>query len=308
MACLLPMPLGINPVHDRRFEKGEATAKWVLCPGVPIIGIAVDEKTSYRRHSHRRIWAVVLNALGEVFYLTDVPVRPDFKGKPDPAQIDRLAWDTGRTVEWNLLEHTRRNAKPDPYNTAAVDGSYTPRTSCYALGLSKEQVTGETKEIEKFMAYRPKHFQSICEGWDMRRQLVVDFTGDDRHGAGESVILLALGSDEVKSASIRRYTRRKTKITSNFDIEPYPAIQQAFPRSSIFGTSGMAAEVAANASPRSTPRSRTSSHDGEEGVPCKVDWHISAFELGGLKGVSKSPLSPLTTRNLLCLRRLKILC
>jgi hypothetical protein len=283
--------LGVNPVHDRRFEKGEATARWVLCPGVPIIGIVVDDKFSYRRHSQRRIWAVVLNALGEVFYLTDVPVRPDFKGKPDPGQIDRLAWDTGRTVEWSLLEQTRRRAKPDPYNTVAVDGSYTPRTSCYALGLSKDQVLAETREIEKFLVYKPKHFQSVCEGWDMRRQVVVDFAGDDRHGAGESVIALALGSDEGKSAAILRYTRRKTKIMSDFDLEPYPAIQEAVPRSSIFGASIMASEVAANASPRSAPRSRTSSHDGDEIAPCKVDWHVSTFELGGLKGVQISAVA-----------------
>lgn len=283
--------LGVNPVHDRRFEKGEGTARWVLCPGVPIIAIAVDEKFSYRRHCHRRIWAVVLNALGEVFYLTDIPVRPEFKGKPDPGQTDRLAWDTGRTVEWSLLEHTRRRAKPDPYNTAAVDGSYSPRTSCYALGLSKEQLLAETKEIEKFMAYKPKHFQSVCEGWDMRRKLVVDFAGDDRHGAGESVIVLDLGSEEGKSASVRRFARRKTKIVSDFDIEPYPAIQQVMPRSSIFGASSSVAELGVNASPRSTPRSRTSSHDGDDDASYKVDWHISTYEFGGLKGVQISALA-----------------
>jgi hypothetical protein len=283
--------LGVNPVHDRRFEKGEATARWVLCPGVPIIGIAVDEKFSYRRHSQRRIWAVVLNALGEVFYLTHVPMRPDFKGKPDLDQIDRLAWQTGRTVEWNLLEHTRRRAKPDPYNTAAVDGSYTPRTSCDAYGLSTDQVMAETKEIEKFMAYKPKHFQNVCEGWDMRRQLVVDFAGDDRHGAGESVIVLALGSEEGQSASIRRYARRKTKISSSFGAEPYPAIQHALPTWSISGTSRVAADLGANESPRSIPRSRTSSRDEDDITLYKVDWHISTFELGGLKGVQISAVA-----------------
>jgi hypothetical protein len=284
--------LGVNPVHDRRFEKGEATARWVLCPGVPIIGIAVDEKFSYRRHSQRRIWAVVLNALGEVFYLTHVPMRPDFKGKPDLDQIDRLAWQTGRTVEWNLLEHTRRRAKPDPYNTAAVDGSYTPRTSCDAYGLSTDQVMAETKEIEKFMAYKPKHFQNVCEGWDMRRQLVVDFAGDDRHGAGESVIVLALGFEEGQSASIRRYARRKTKVSSSFGVEPYPAIQHALPTWSISGTSRVAADLGANESPRSIPRSRTSSHDEDDDITLyKVDWHISTFELGGLKGVQISAVA-----------------
>ena len=283
--------LGVNPVHDRRFEKGEATARWVLCPGIPIVGITVDEKFSSRRHSQRRIWAVVLNALGEVFYLADVPVRPDFRGKPDNGQTDRLAWDTGRTVRWDLLEHTRRRAKPDPYNTAAVDGSYTPRTSCYALGLSKDQILAETKEVEKFMTYKPKYFQSVCEGWDMRRKLLVDFAGDDRHGAGESVIVLDLGSGEANLASVRRFTRRKTKLVSDFDLEPYPAIQQAVPEPSIFGKPSIATESGTGVSPRSTPRSRTSSHDGDEIVNCKEDWHVSTFDFGGLKGVQISALA-----------------
>lgn len=278
--------LGVNPVHDRRFEKGEATARWVLSPGVPIVAIAVDEKFSYRRHSQKRIWAVVLNALGEVFSLTDVPVRPDFKGKPDSDQIDRLSWDTGRTAEWILVEHTRRRARPDPYDTAAVDGSYTPRTSCYTSGLSKDQIVAETKEIEKFLVYKPKHFQSVCEGWDMRRRLVVDFAGDDRHGAGESILVLECGLDEGKPASIRRLTRRKTKVQSDFDLEPYPAIRPVLPRNSIFGTSAITAvEADFTPSPRSTPRSRTSSHEGNDNSNCRVDWHISTFELGGLKSV-----------------------
>ena len=65
--------LGTNHAHERRFERGEITARWALSPGVPITTIAVDEDFSMKRHSQRRIWAVVLNALGEVFYLDEIP-------------------------------------------------------------------------------------------------------------------------------------------------------------------------------------------------------------------------------------------
>jgi len=65
--------LETSPVHDRRYERGQVTAKWVISPGVPIIAISVDENYSVKRHAHRRIWATVLNALGEVFYVTELP-------------------------------------------------------------------------------------------------------------------------------------------------------------------------------------------------------------------------------------------
>ena len=124
----------------------------------------------------------------------------------------------------------------------------------------------------------------------MRRRLVVDFAGDDRHTAGESVIILNLGF-EGKPASIRRYTRRKTKVSSSFDIEPYPAIQDALSKLPMSGISKVAVQLGANRSPGSIPRSRTSSPGVDDITPSKVDWHISMFELGGLKGVQISAIA-----------------
>jgi len=278
--------LGVNPVHDRRYDKGEPTAKWVICPGVPIIAISVDENVSSRRLGLRRIWAAALNALGEVFYLTGVPLRPDFKGKPTPEDIDRLAWQTGRTVEWTLIESTRRSAKPDPFNTASVDGSYSPRTSSDACGLSKAQIVAETKEVEKYLRYKPKDFQALCDGWDMRRKLVVDFAGDDGHGAGEAFIILRCGLDTGENANIMRITRQKTKVSIDHDLEPYPAIvPQSQQKPSIFGGSSLPKEFAVSSeSPRSAPRSRTSSHDDLD-VNYKVEWRTSNLAFGDHRNV-----------------------
>jgi hypothetical protein len=279
--------LGVNPVHDRRLEKGEPTAKWVLSPGVPIIGICVNDQYSSRRQSQGRVFAVVLNALGEVFYLQDVPTPPEYKGKPDAQAIDRLAWQTGRSAEWILLEITRRVAKPDPYNTAAVDASYSPRSSSDHIGLSEEQVAAETKEIETYLPRKPKHFQAICEGWDMRRKIVVDFGGDDHHGAGESIFVLALGMEEGASASIRRFSRRKTKIATDFNLEPYPIIQPEVKKQSIFGrvTPSLHQSPQQIASPRSMPRSRTSSHDDSHDTVFNTEWSQSSFTFGSLRGL-----------------------
>jgi hypothetical protein len=279
--------LGVNPVHDRRLEKGEPTAKWVLSPGVPIVGICIDESFSSRRQSQGRVFAAVLNALGEVFYLQDVPIRPEYKGKPDGQEFDRLAWQTGRTAEWQLLEATRRVAKPDPYNTASVDASYSPKSSCDRTGLGKEQIAAETKEIELYLSKRPKYFRGICEGWDMRRKIVVDFGGDDGHGAGESIFIIACGLDEGSTPSVRRLSRRKTRLITDFDLEPYPTIQPESTQQSLFGgaSSSLQHSPRQTASPRSVPRSRTSSHEGSHETVFKSEWSQSSFTCGLLRGL-----------------------
>ena len=213
--------LGTNPLRDRRLERGEVTARWVLSPGVPIIAIAVDENFSSKRKLLNRIWAVVLNALGEVFFLSDFPVRPSLDSalKVDRVRLERLAWQTGRTVHWTLVESTRRVARPDPFDRSEVDGSYSPRTSWDGTCLSKEQIAAETKEIEVFLQKKPKHFRKVCEGWDMRRRLEVDFAASEENGVGESVLVIGCGLDEGEQAMVKRYTRCKVKDSSNEHLE-----------------------------------------------------------------------------------------
>ena len=272
--------IGANSVYDRRFEKGESTAKWVLSPGVPIISIQVDEHLSSHRQRQRRIWAVVLNALGEVFYLTRFPVRSESKGKLSEDELHQLAWKTGRSVQWTMIESTRRLAKPDPFNESPVDGSYTPWSSCDATGLTKEQLEAETKEVEKFMSYRPKHFQKICERWDMRRNLAVDFAGDDQRGAGESIFVLTCGFDEGCPASIRRFVRCKIRIHEDYDLAQASTVQPVRLRQSVFGN----ANGDWNSPSASAPLSRTSSHDSQLENESRAEWRLSDFTLGGLKG------------------------
>lgn len=284
--------LGVNPVQDRRFEKGEPTTKWVICPGVPIIAICVDEKVSSRRLGSGRIWATVLNALGEVFYLAETPVRPDFVGKASAQDIDRLAWQTGRSVHWDLVEATRRRARPDPFGTAQVDGSYSPRSSSDAAGLSIDQIMAETKEIEKFFLHKPKHYKSVCEGWDMRRRLLVDFGGDDHRGAGEAIFVIECGLDEGSNASIQRFTRSKTKIVVNFDLDAWPTIQSTATHQSIFGAGSTPSHREALSSPiRSVPRSRTSSQDDTVDAKFREEWYTSQYSFAEHRNTAVSALA-----------------
>ncbi|KAJ5431587.1 hypothetical protein N7445_009319 [Penicillium cf. griseofulvum] len=232
--------LGPHPTYERRYEQGQATARWVLCPGVPIIGIAVDDQYSPKRHSGKRIWAVALNALGEIFYLTELPRAPELPptAKLSTEQLDEVAWKTGRSVHWEMIETSRRVARPDPFNRELVDGSYSPRSSSDSMGLDEHQIAAETKEIENYISFKPKHFRKVCESWDMQRDLKVDFAGDDGCGAGESVIVIARGSGEDAKTSIRRFMR--TASRSDFSSTPpatlEPILGTTETRPSLFGS------------------------------------------------------------------------
>ncbi|KAL2840875.1 hypothetical protein BJY01DRAFT_218056 [Aspergillus pseudoustus] len=275
--------LGPHPNYEKRFERGQATARWVLSPGVPIVGIAVDDNFSQKRYTRGRVWAAVVNALGEVFYISDLPQQTE----PTPANItpeaaDILSWKTGRSVRWELVEVSRRIARPDPFNRELVDGSYSPRSSSDSMQLSDEQVAAETKEIEQYLSFKPKHFRKVCEGWDMRRDLKVDFAGDDGHGAGESFIVIRRGDGENEKAAIRRYTRKLQ--ASHRPIPNDVWTTSVAPTSSIFG--GPTNPPVVPSADSSFPGSRASSQLYQPVCsPSNTEWYISDFNFGGRKSI-----------------------
>jgi hypothetical protein len=243
--------LGADTAQGRRIPKGQITSKWVLSPGVPIVAIKVDDSYNPQRKVGGRIWAVALNALGEVFYLTETPSSSLLDTKLEDPDADHAAWNAGRTAYWNLAEPSRRVARDDPYYEAEIHGSYSPRSSSKKLHLSKGQLIAETLEIEKFLAYPPSHFRKICEGWDMRRKLEVDFAGDDGNGAGEGIFVLKCGIGEGEHAEVRRFTRWKSEQASR-DEYPIPKTPPMVPRTttmaSLFG-GGTVISPPRNASP-----------------------------------------------------------
>ncbi|KAI9756910.1 MAG: ribose-5-phosphate isomerase rki1 [Chaenotheca gracillima] len=234
--------LGTDGLRDQRIDRGTITARWVLSPGVPIVAIAGDDFFSDARRAKGRVFAVALNALGEVFHLTDMPKRPktDRGMVSDERASERLAWATGRSVPWTLVESTRRVARVDPYAESDADGSYTPRSSWHGMGLSTDQIIAETREIETFILYKPKHFRKICEGWDMRRKMEVDFAGEDGYGAGESVVIIRCGHETDESPSMSRFTRCRLPPTSPQITETLSTARAEVPVSSsasLFGGS-----------------------------------------------------------------------
>ncbi|RYP18763.1 hypothetical protein DL767_009763 [Monosporascus sp. MG133] len=211
--------LGYDP-SGPRYANGEITARWVLSPGVPIIALQADDNYSQKRKAVGRVWAVALNALGEVYYLTQPPTPPATKSKADDST--KLAWHAGRSAYWQLVEATRRQARPDELDKNAVRGTYSPRSPSNGMNLKKEQLVAEAREIERFLRYKPSHFRKVCTGWDMRRRLEVDFAGDDEHGAGESIFVINCGIEEDQASSIIRYSRSVTQSSRQSEQSASP--------------------------------------------------------------------------------------
>jgi hypothetical protein len=223
----------------RRYGAGAMTARWVLSPGVPIIDIKVDDQYNLRRKTLRRIWAVVLNALGEVYYLTEVPSPPLHKGKAEDLVKD--AWNAGRTAYWQLLDSTRRTAKPDVSGEDAAAGAYSPRSSPHSMDLSREQLTAEAREIEQYFRHTPSHFRKVCLGWDMLRRLEVDFAAGGDDGSGEAIFVITCGHEEGETPSVRRFLRAYS-VTGRPSPSGAltPDAPQTAPQVSIFGGEGHA--------------------------------------------------------------------
>ncbi|PHH69504.1 hypothetical protein CDD82_7711 [Ophiocordyceps australis] len=185
------------------YGNGDMTAHWVLSPGVPIISIKADDAYSAKRSAASRLCAVALNALGEVFYLTQPPL-PCASGGDTAAR----AWKTGRSVCWRRIDSTRRSTTS--LNDASLHVGLEP-----PLLLDDDddddddglKLAAHARETERLMQLGPVHFRSLYSGWDMQRRLEVDFAADDDKGAGEVVLVIDCGVAEGQRAAICRYTR-----------------------------------------------------------------------------------------------------
>ncbi|KAL8718203.1 MAG: hypothetical protein Q9225_004630 [Loekoesia sp. 1 TL-2023] len=282
--------LGTNGLGERRIERGEITYRWILSPGIPIIALSVDGSVTVKKLASRRIWAVALNALGEIYYLTKMPSQSviDPKRSLNPVYMEHSAWESARTVHWDIVEPSRRVARPDPFESFDFDGSYSPRSSWNGMGLNSEQIAAETREIEKFLRYTPQHFQKVNEGWDMRRRLEIDFAGDDGFAAGENVVVIECGLDEGQVACIKRFTRCKVQYPvedSTSDAIVLDSLSdQEGRRGSLFEGNRDRSPGGPGWSFDSLRRTSSAhSHHGEENATLE-EWRTSSFVLGGLKG------------------------
>lgn len=257
--------LGWDP-SGQRYAAGDMTARWVLSPGVPIICLKIDDSYSAKRKSSSRVWAVALNALGEVYYLTEVPVTTIHRASGD--SLLKHAWHASRSANWRLIEATRRIAS---FNEAEKGvGIVRDTGSSYARKPSKEKLVVEAREMEHGMSQTPAHIRERCVGWDMQRRLEVDFAADDGHGAGEAIFVIDCGLQEAWPARICRLSRSATPTVQTRDVKSASPTRTA---PSMFGpdeTNAAAAE--SQSSPLLAPSSKSAvSHD----------WRCSTLSLAG---------------------------
>lgn len=259
-----------------RYTNGEITTRWILSPGVPIIALKVDDNYNQKRKSSARIWAVALNALGEVYYLTETPTTSPNRISTD--DVTKNAWYAGRSAYWHLMEATRRSARPDDLDKNAVRGAYSPRSPSNSMNLGKGQLTAEAREIEKFLLHKPSHFRKVCEGWDMQRRLEVDFSSDDSQGAGENMFVIDCGLVEGRSASVQRYSR---SLSQQIEAAKNPEPVATMPSPSLFGSLGIGAGAASNND--ETPEPQTPLSPPSTPMPSDStalhEWSHSSMEL-----------------------------
>ena len=270
--------LGWDP-SGHRYSNGDVTARWILSPGVPIVCLKVDENYGVKRKSNGRVWAVALNALGEVYYLTAAPFNLQDRAKGEDAV--RYAWSTGRSVYWHLVEATRRTARPDELDKNTTRGTYSPRSPADSMKLTKDQMAAEAREIEKFLLYKPAHFRKVCEGWDMQRRLEVDFAHDDGKGTGESIFVIDCGLAEDRPSCVRRFMRTKA---SGICASPTTSSEVATPTPpSVFGPVATGEAFAVKSPEPQSPFSPPSTPMPDVSAPSSPqhDWHEQTLHLKG---------------------------
>lgn len=217
--------LGPSAKHDQRFERGELTVRWMLSPGVPIVSLAVDDHLTDQRLKQSRVWAVAANALGEVFFLDDMPVQAPL-GRGSEGELDarreRRAWQTGSTCSWKMIPCTRRTERHEELHDRLAP-SYHPN-SFWADGKDVS-VQDNLRNYQRWLSMTPSEMQASFTGWNMRRSLEVDFGGDDGNGAGEHIVIIHPGTSDTdpetetgEAAGITRYTRRVASVAH--DEEP----------------------------------------------------------------------------------------
>lgn len=257
--------------HDTngpRYKPGDMTARWVLSPGVPIISIKVDESYNFKRRVLGRVWASAVNALGECFVLTNTPTPPAEPLRKE-METNKAAWLAGRSVYWELVESTRRQARPDDLDKNAVRGGYSPRSPCDAMGLSKQQIIAEAREIEKFLRYEPAHFRKVCEGWDMQRKVEVDF-------AEEIIVVFRCIQEKDNPAEILRYSRAPINDTKASKAE-MSSIVPPYSNASIFGSDSQTPFINGSRSP--TTLSQTKAEAGPVQPGLSAEWRTSKLSI-----------------------------
>ena len=207
--------LGTTSPRDQRYDRGQLTARWILSPGVPIVAISADDNVSEGRSRQRRVWAVALNALGEVFRVSQLPTQAP-SGNASDEQVERLqelaAWKTGQSVTWAIVNNTSRTERSHDSVFSLRDTI--PFVSSGDHDGQHGDVRSDIRRAELLIGKKPFEIRAWFNGWDMRRRLEVDFACDNDKAAGEVVVVIECGFEEDGHAEVKCYNRLKKNASS----------------------------------------------------------------------------------------------
>lgn len=285
--------LGSVGLREQRSARGELTARWLLSPGVPIIALAVDDCLNEERIGNKRIWAVAVNALGEVFYLDAIPIAAGFiAGSLEEIERNQeiRAWETGRRTPWRLLPYTVRTFRHEHDDKGAH--KYLPKAVLEGSSITSSDLGSETRAMQPWVRKTPSAIMLDFDGWDMRRRLEVDFSGDDGQTAGENIIVIECGLEDDQAPVLKRYTRCRFTQKTETRVESAPSrldskIAGNKGDESIFNTASVS--FSAKPGPLDNLNSATnpSSEFGTpEAYPPIEEWRSSTFSLGKYRSIT----------------------
>ncbi|KAG0635083.1 hypothetical protein HOY80DRAFT_911283 [Tuber brumale] len=120
------------------------TKMFCVCPGIPIVSIKVDEDYSVKRKRQKSVWAFIVNALGEIYYLADPKVG------------------------WEIIPQTAR------IPTVVHSSVFQPPSNIIATeGMGKKEI--EEKDLLLDIEYT--RLKQLWEGWGMDWFIELDWPG-----------------------------------------------------------------------------------------------------------------------------------
>lgn len=151
--------------------------KFTVSPGIPIVSIKVDDDYSIKRMKQKNVWMVIVNALGEVYYLRDSPDR------------------------WEIIPQTARTP------TVLYNSTFTmPETF-----LTEDQVKWDNERDERLMRMSYGEVKGLWEGWGMDWFVEVDWPDQNvLIGRKQSIERPHRPQDDVDSVLYRYHLASRT--------------------------------------------------------------------------------------------------
>lgn len=176
VGVLIGTSRGVVSIYGLSFGKENiltSRKKFCLSPGVPIVSIKVDDEYSVKRMRQNNVWIVVINALGEVYYLRN------------------------SLNSWKIIPQTARTS------TALYNSTFASPTE--NLTEAKQTVWEKARD-ERLMKMDYDQIKDIWGGWGMDWFIEVDWADQNVVvGKKQNVERRSRPQDDTAKTDLYRY-------------------------------------------------------------------------------------------------------